>query len=54
LTMSFGVSSNATEKIKHLSWESVLKEADDQLYRAKSEGKNCVYPKELSEETGSA
>ena len=54
LTMSFGVSSNATEKIKHLSWESVLKEADDQLYRAKSEGKNCVYPKGLSEGTGSA
>ena len=54
LTMSFGVSSNATEKIQHLSWESVLKEADDQLYRAKSEGKNCVYPKGLGEETGSA
>ena len=54
LTMSFGVSSNATEKIKHLSWESVLKEADDQLYRAKSEGKNCVYPTALNEETGSA
>jgi len=54
LTMSFGVSSSATEKIKYLSWESVLKEADDQLYRAKSEGKNCVYPKGLSEETGSA
>jgi diguanylate cyclase (GGDEF)-like protein len=54
LTMSFGVSSSVTENIKHLSWESVLKEADDLMYRAKSEGRNCVYPKVLSEETGSA
>jgi diguanylate cyclase (GGDEF)-like protein len=54
LTMSFGVSSSVTENIKHLSWESVLKEADDQLYRAKSEGKNCVYPRVESAGMGSA
>lgn len=54
LTMSFGVGSSNTENVKYISWESVLKEADDQLYRAKLEGKNRVYPTKGNEATGRA
>lgn len=44
LTMSFGVASNFIDRVDYISWEAVLREADNQLYRAKSEGRNCVYP----------
>lgn len=45
ITMSFGIASSSEDNVKYISWETVLKEADDQLFRAKDEGKNCVYPK---------
>jgi diguanylate cyclase (GGDEF)-like protein len=54
LTMSYGLASSDAENIKHLSWESVLKEADDQLYRAKSKGKNRVYPVTARDGIGNA
>lgn len=54
LTMSFGVSANTNDKVKYISWETVLKEADNQMYRAKSEGRNQVYPITSKEETGLA
>jgi diguanylate cyclase (GGDEF)-like protein len=44
MTASFGVASNTTENINFISWENVLKMADDELYRAKTAGKNRVYP----------
>jgi diguanylate cyclase (GGDEF)-like protein len=44
LTISVGVACNIAENIKYISWESVIKQADDELYTAKSAGKNCVYP----------
>jgi diguanylate cyclase (GGDEF)-like protein len=44
LTASFGVASSSTENINFISWENVLKIADDELYRAKAAGKNKVYP----------
>jgi diguanylate cyclase (GGDEF)-like protein len=44
VTMSFGIASSSEDNVKYISWETVLKEADDQLLRAKDEGKNCVYP----------
>ncbi|RJQ44660.1 MAG: GGDEF domain-containing protein [Nitrospiraceae bacterium] len=44
LTLSLGVACNIAENVKYISWESVIKQADDELYRAKAAGKNCVYP----------
>ncbi len=39
VTISCGVCSNTAG---HISWESVLKSADDALYTAKQAGRNCV------------
>ncbi|MBI5057872.1 MAG: GGDEF domain-containing protein [Nitrospirae bacterium] len=44
LTVSVGVACNIAENVKYISWESVIKQADDELYKAKSAGKNCVSP----------
>lgn len=44
LTISVGVACNVAENVKYISWESVIKQADDELYRAKSAGKNRVSP----------
>jgi len=44
ITISVGVACNIAENIKYISWENVIKQADDELYKAKSAGKNCVYP----------
>jgi diguanylate cyclase (GGDEF)-like protein len=44
LTISVGVACNIAENVKYISWESVIKQADDELYKAKAAGKNCVYP----------
>lgn len=40
VTVSLGVSSNAN---KQVSWEVIVKQADNALYRAKQSGKNCVF-----------
>ncbi len=39
VTVSCGVSSNSAG---HISWERILKSADDALYMAKQAGRNCV------------
>ncbi len=44
LTISAGVACNITESNEYLSWETVLKQADDELYKAKSAGRNRVSP----------
>jgi diguanylate cyclase (GGDEF)-like protein len=44
LTLSVGVACNIADNVKYISWESVIKQADDALYKAKAAGKNCVYP----------
>ncbi len=44
LTISVGVACNIAENVKFISWENVIKQADDELYRAKGAGKNCVFP----------
>ncbi len=44
LTISSGVACNIAENVKYISWESILKQADDELYKAKSAGRNRVYP----------
>ncbi len=44
LTISSGVACNIAENVKYISWESILKQSDEELYRAKSAGRNCVYP----------
>ncbi|HDH04190.1 MAG TPA: GGDEF domain-containing protein [Nitrospirae bacterium] len=44
LTISAGVACNIAENVKYISWESVLKQADDSLYKAKSAGRNRVHP----------
>lgn len=44
ITVSVGVTCNLADNVKYFSWESVIKQADDELYRAKSAGRNCVYP----------
>ena len=44
LTISIGVACNIAENVKYISWESVIKQADDELYKAKAAGKNCVFP----------
>jgi diguanylate cyclase (GGDEF)-like protein len=44
LTISVGVACNIADNVKYISWESVIKQADDALYKAKAAGKNCVYP----------
>jgi len=52
LTMSFGVAASTSENVQHITWENVLKEADDGLYKAKASGKNCVYPSPSRNEVG--
>lgn len=44
VTVSMGVACNDSDNdnVKTISWEKVLKKADDALYRAKSEGRNRV------------
>ena len=54
VTMSFGMASSSEDNVKYISWETVLKEADDQLFRAKDEGKNCVYPNVKKKAIGTA
>jgi diguanylate cyclase (GGDEF)-like protein len=44
VTVSVGVTCNLADNVKYFSWESVIKQADDELYRAKSAGRNCVNP----------
>lgn len=44
LTISVGVACNIADNVKYISWESVIKQADDELYKAKAAGKNCVSP----------
>ncbi|GBD97721.1 MAG TPA: GGDEF domain-containing protein [Nitrospirae bacterium] len=44
LTISAGVACNIAENVKYISWETVLKQADDSLYKAKSAGRNRVHP----------
>lgn len=44
ITTSLGVACNIADNVKYISWENVIKQADDELYRAKAAGKNCVYP----------
>lgn len=55
LTISVGVACNIADNVKYISWESVIKQADDELYKAKAAGKNCVSPtvniSNISEET---
>jgi len=55
LTVSVGVACNIADNVKYISWESVIKQADDELYKAKAAGKNCVSPSvnvsSISEET---
>ena len=55
LTISVGAACNIADNVKYISWESVIKQADDELYKAKAAGKNCVSPpvniSNISEET---
>ena len=44
LTISAGVACNIAENVKYISWETILKQSDDSLYKAKSAGRNCVHP----------
>jgi len=44
LTLSAGVACNVADNVRYISWENVIKQADDELYRAKSAGKNCISP----------
>jgi diguanylate cyclase (GGDEF)-like protein len=44
ITISVGVACNIADNVKYISWESVIKQADDELYKAKAAGKNCVSP----------
>ncbi len=44
LTISVGVACNIADNVKYISWENVVKQADDELYNAKAAGRNCVYP----------
>lgn len=43
ITMSLGVASFYPANTKELTWEAVVKKADEAMYRAKSSKKNCVY-----------
>jgi diguanylate cyclase (GGDEF)-like protein len=43
VTISCGVSSFCPGDRKKISWETIFKKADDLLYLAKQEKKNCVY-----------
>jgi diguanylate cyclase (GGDEF)-like protein len=42
VTVSIGVACIFSDEVKAVSWEKVLKKADDALYRAKAEGRNRV------------
>lgn len=44
LTISAGIACNIAENVRYISWENIIKQADDELYRAKSAGKNRVSP----------
>jgi diguanylate cyclase (GGDEF)-like protein len=44
VTVSIGVACNNFENVKSISWEKVLKQADEEMYRAKSDGRNRVFP----------
>jgi PleD family two-component response regulator len=43
--VSIGVASYPRDGVADV----LIKEVDDQLYRAKREGKNCIYHRELKE-----
>ncbi|MBI5740279.1 MAG: GGDEF domain-containing protein [Nitrospirae bacterium] len=44
LTLSVGVACNIADNVGYIPWEGVIKQADDELYKAKASGKNCVSP----------
>ncbi len=45
VTISCGVACRSIEDESDVEWESILKRADDELYKAKGAGRNCVSPK---------
>ncbi|RJQ21450.1 MAG: GGDEF domain-containing protein [Nitrospiraceae bacterium] len=44
LTISAGVACNFADNVKYIMWENVIKQADDELYKAKASGKNRICP----------
>lgn len=44
LTVSAGIACNIAENVKYIGWENIIKQADDELYRAKAAGKNRISP----------
>jgi diguanylate cyclase (GGDEF)-like protein len=44
LTISAGVTCNIAENVKYIAWENIIKQADDELYKAKAAGKNRISP----------
>jgi diguanylate cyclase (GGDEF)-like protein len=44
VTVSIGVACNTFENVETISWENVLKLADDEMYKAKKGGRNRVFP----------
>ena len=43
ITASFGVTAVPADKVKDLDLNAFTRLADQALYRAKSEGRNCVF-----------